>query len=52
MGMFRLCGFRIYLNLFPAQNRLKAIEDSDVFYRVAHFNQPVGAKLSHKLSIA
>ncbi len=51
MGSFRLCGFRFYLNLFPVQSALTAIEDSNVFYRTTHFNQSVGFRLSHRLSI-
>lgn len=53
MGLFRLCGFRFYLHLFPTEGGpLKTIEDSNVFYRVTHFNQPVGSSLSLRLSIA
>ena len=53
MGLFRLCGFRFYLNLFPTEGGpLSEIEDSNVFYRVTHFNQPVGNRLSLRLSIA
>jgi hypothetical protein len=51
MGSFRLSGFRFYLNLFPVQDRLTTIEDSHVFYRTTHFNQPIGVRLSHRLSI-
>ena len=54
MGAFRLCGFRFYLNLFPTEGGpLTMIEDSQVFYRVTHFNQPIGDKnrLSQRLSI-
>lgn len=53
MGLFRLCGFRFYLNLFPTEGGpLTTIEDSNVFYRVTHFNQPIGNSLSLRLSIA
>jgi hypothetical protein len=51
MGLFRLCGFRFYLNLLPALGKLTTIEDSHVFYRTTHFNQPIGNGLSHRLSI-
>ena len=52
MGLFRLCGFRYYLNLFPTEGGpLSAVEDSNVFYRVTHFNQPIGKSLSVRLSI-
>jgi hypothetical protein len=52
MGLFRLCGIRFYLNLFPTEgDPLSAIEDSNAFYRVTHFNQPIGNSLSLRLSI-
>jgi len=54
MGLFRLSGFRFYLNLFHTEGGpLSMIEDSHVFYRVTHFNQPIGSqnRLSQRLSI-
>jgi hypothetical protein len=54
MGLFRLSGFRFYLNLFHTEGGpLSVIEDSHAFYRVTHFNQPIGSqnKLSQRLSI-
>jgi hypothetical protein len=54
MGSFRLSGFRFYLNLFPTDGGpLSMIEDSHVFYRVTHFNQPIGSqnRPSQRLSI-
>jgi hypothetical protein len=46
MGTFGLCGLRFYLNLFPAVGgALSRIEESDVFYRKTHFNQPIGNSL-------
>jgi hypothetical protein len=54
MGLFRLSGFRFYLNLFHTEGGpLSMIEDSHAFYRVTHFNQPIGSqnKLSQRLSI-
>jgi hypothetical protein len=52
MGLFRLCGFRFYLNLFHTEGGpLAMIEDSHVFYRTTHFNQAIGSRLSHRLTI-
>ena len=57
MGLFRLGGFRFYLNLLPLTNRYTDIEDSQVFYRQTHFAHPhpiggkIGGRFSHRLSI-
>jgi hypothetical protein len=52
MGCFRLHGFRFYLNLFPTVNSHTGIEDSQVFYRRAHFAKKFGERFSHQLSIS
>jgi hypothetical protein len=41
MGYFSLHGFRFYLNLEATARKYDRIEDSDVFYREAHFVDPV-----------
>lgn len=51
MGLFRLCGFRFYLNLVPVADRYTGIEDSQVFYRQTHFAHKLGNRFSHRLSI-
>jgi hypothetical protein len=51
MGLFRLGGFRFYLNLLPIASRYTNIEDSQVFYRQTHFNHQLGQRFSHGLSI-
>jgi len=52
MGLFRLCGFRFYLNLFPTEGgALREIEDSTVFYRKTDFGHLIGNSLSLRLSI-
>ncbi len=51
MGLFRLGGFRFYLNLLPVANRYTNIEDSQVFYRQTHFKHALGVRFSHGLSI-
>jgi hypothetical protein len=52
MGLFRLGGFRFYLNLLPVESRYTTIEDSQVFYRQTHFKHAIGKRFSHGLSIA
>ena len=52
MSAFHLYGFRFYLNLFPKVAPYTRIEDSQVFYRRAHFAQRIGAQFSHQLSIS
>jgi hypothetical protein len=52
MGLFRLCGFRFYLNLVPLETRYSGIEDSQVFYRQTHFAHKLGERFSHRLSIS
>jgi len=51
MGLFRLGGFRFYLNLLPLEKIYTNIEDSKVFYRNANFKQLLGKRFSHGLSI-
>lgn|ERR1035437_1147348 len=41
MGYFALHGFRFYINLERTARKYDRIEDSDVFYREAHFVDPV-----------
>jgi len=51
MGLFRLGGFRFYLNLAPVSVPYAGIEDSQVFYRQTHFKHKLGERFSHGLSI-
>jgi len=51
MGLFRLGGFRFYLNLVPVAGRNANIEDSQVFYRQTRFAHKLGERFSHRLSI-
>jgi hypothetical protein len=49
MGYFALHGFRFYLNLEPTAKKYDRIEDSSVFYREAHFVDPIETVLGEPI---